>query len=128
MTVQSTPGAGSLFTFTFEAKVADVAPAEGGPRRVPVRIAGERPRPRILVVDDIATNRDLCRELLSRVGFETREASNGEEAFVVHETWHPDLVLMDLRMPGMNGFDATRRLRASGSKVRIVALTAKRTE
>ena len=124
VTVESTPGAGSLFTFTFEAEVADLPSAVRGPRRVPVRIAGDQPPPKILVVDDIATNRDLCRELLSRVGFETRDASNGEEALAVHETWHPDLVLMDLRMPGMNGFDATRRLRSSGSKARIVALTA----
>jgi PAS domain S-box-containing protein len=124
VTVQSTPGAGSLFMFTFEAKIAEVAPAVGDLRGVPVRIAGDKPRPKILVVDDIATNRAMCSELLSRVGFETRDASNGEEAVAVHETWHPELVLMDLRMPGMNGFDATRRLRASGSKARIVALTA----
>jgi PAS domain S-box-containing protein len=123
VTVQSTPGVGSLFTFTFEAKIADAGSASD-PRRVPVRIAGDQPRPKILVVDDIATNRDLCSELLSRVGFETREAPSGEEALALHEIWHPDLVLMDLRMSGLNGFDATRRLRASGSKVRIVALTA----
>jgi PAS domain S-box-containing protein len=124
VTVQSTPGAGSLFTFTFEAKVADAAPAVGDPRGAPVRIASDQSRPKILVVDDVATNRALCGELLSRVGFETRDASNGEEALAVHDAWHPDLVLMDLRMPGMDGFDATRRLRASGSQARIVALTA----
>jgi len=124
VTVQSTPGAGTLFTFTFEAKIAEGAPAVGDLRGTPVRIARDQPRPKILVVDDIATNRDLCNELLSRVGFDTRDASNGEEALAVHETWHPDLVLMDLRMPGMGGFEATRRLRASGSKTRIVALTA----
>jgi PAS domain S-box-containing protein len=124
VTVQSTPGAGSLFTFTFEAKLGDVQHAEADPRGAPVRVAADQRRPKILVVDDIATNRDLCRELLAQVGFVTREASNGEEALVVHESWHPDLVLMDLRMPGMDGFDATRRLRAAGSTARIVALTA----
>jgi PAS domain S-box-containing protein len=124
LTVQSVPGAGSLFTLTFEARLAEVAPSDGDRRLVPVRLDGSRPRPKILVVDDVETNRALCCELLSRVGFETRAASNGEEALALHEAWHPDLVLMDLRMPGMDGFEVMRRLRASGSKGRIIALTA----
>ena len=124
VTVESTPGAGSAFTFTFQAKLAGAALAENDPRPAPVRIAAAQARPKILVVDDVATNRALCDELLSRLGFETKGAASGEEALAVHASWDPDLVLMDLRMPGMGGLEAMRRLRASGSKTKVVALTA----
>ena len=75
-------------------------------------------------MDDVPTNRDLLDELLSRVGFTTRTAASAEEAIVVHDEWRPDLVLMDVRMPGMGGLEGVRRLRQSGSKAAIVAVTA----
>ena len=75
-------------------------------------------------MDDVATNRDLLDELLSRVGFSTRTAASAEEAIVVHDEWRPDLVLMDLLMPGMGGLEGVRRLRQSGSKAAIFSVTA----
>ena len=75
-------------------------------------------------MDDVPTNRDLLDELLSRMGFSTRTAASGEEAIVVHDEWHPDLVLMDVRMPGIGGLEGVRRLRQSGSKAAIIAVTA----
>ena len=75
-------------------------------------------------MDDVPTNRDLLDELLSRVGFSTRTAASAEEAIVVHDEWRPDLVLMDLRMPGMGGLEGIRRLRQSGSKAAIFSVTA----
>ena len=79
---------------------------------------------KVLIVDDVATNRDLLDELLSRIGFTTRMAASGEEAIVMHHEWQPDLVLMDVRMPGMGGLEAVRRLRESRSKATIIAVTA----
>jgi CheY-like chemotaxis protein len=125
LTVESTVGSGSRFTFTFEAEAAvsgDVEPADGRP--LPTGIQSPHRRPKVLVVDDVAANRDLLFDLLSRVGLETRAAASGDEAIEVHDRWRPDLILMDLRMPGMDGLEATRRLRQSGSPVTVMALTA----
>jgi CheY-like chemotaxis protein len=78
---------------------------------------------KILVVDDHAPNRCILQELLTRVGFEVRAARSGEEAIAAHDLWKPDLIVMDLRMPGIGGVEATRRLRAGGSTSVILALT-----
>ena len=89
---------------------------------VGLRLAG--PPPKVLAVDDQPNSLAAVGELLEKVGFETRTASTGEAAIELHDSWHPDLVLMDLRMPGMGGVEAIRRLRASGSKAVLVAFTA----
>jgi CheY-like chemotaxis protein len=78
----------------------------------------------VLVADDEAQNRALLEELLSKVGFATQAVATGEEAIAVHDAWKPDLVLMDLRMPGIGGREAIRRLRAAGATTPIVVLTA----
>ncbi|WLE99011.1 MAG: transporter substrate-binding domain-containing protein [Candidatus Electrothrix communis] len=81
---------------------------------------------RILVVDDIPENRLLLNNLLLQAGFQTREAANGEQAVALFEEWHPHLIWMDLHMPVMNGYKATRHIRAlpGGDRVKIAALTA----
>jgi CheY-like chemotaxis protein len=68
----------------------------------------------------------LVRQLLETVGFEAKEAANGEEAIALCESWHPQLILMDMRMPVMDGYEATQRIKASaeGQATIIVALTA----
>ena len=125
LVVETTPGTGSVFTFSFEA--ADAAP-ESVPGRqahqVPTGLASGQPVVRVLIVDDVATNRDLLDELLSPLGFATRTAESAEDAIAIHDEWHPQLVLMDLRMPGMGGLEGTRRLRQGGSEATIVAVTA----
>jgi CheY-like chemotaxis protein len=63
-------------------------------------------------------------ELLDKVGFQTRGVGSGEEALQAHDAWQPDLILMDLRMPGIGGIEAVRQLRQQGSQVPVVALTA----
>jgi CheY-like chemotaxis protein/anti-sigma regulatory factor (Ser/Thr protein kinase) len=125
LVVESTPGKGSVFTFSFEAGAASSgAVAERVVRPVPTGLDLDQPAWKLLIVDDVATNRNLLDELLSHVGFATRTAASGEEALVVFHEWHPDLVLMDLRMPGMGGLEAVRRLRENGSKAAIIAVTA----
>ena len=125
LVVESTPGKGSVFTFSFEAAGAaiDAVPARVA-HPIPTGLAPNQPDWKVLIVDDVPTNRDLLDELLSRVGFSTRTAASAEEAIVVHDEWRPHLVLMDLRMPGMGGLEGIRRLRQSGSKAAIFAVTA----
>ena len=123
--VESTPGKGSVFTFSFEAAAAvlNAVPAHFA-HPIPTGLAPDQPDWKVLIVDDVPTNRDLLDELLSRVGFSTRTAASAEEAIVVHDEWRPDLVLMDLLMPGMGGLEGVRRLRQSGSKAAIFSVTA----
>lgn len=80
----------------------------------------------VLVVDDIKSNRTLINELLSGAGFEVIEAENGQEALLFTEEYHPDIILMDIRMPVMDGFEATRRLKNNPNTkdIPIIALTA----
>ena len=77
-------------------------------------------------MDDDRLNRQLLVRLLESIGFSTREAGNGQEGFVTFLEWHPDLILMDLRMPMLSGCEAIRRIRASegGARVPIIAMTA----
>jgi CheY-like chemotaxis protein len=123
--VESTPGKGSVFTFSFEAAGAaiDALPAPVAHPN-PAGLAPNQPDWKVLIVDDVPTNRELLDELLSGVGFFTRTAASAEEAIVVHDEWRPHLVLMDLRMPGTDGLEAIRRLRRSGSRAAIFAVTA----
>jgi len=123
--VESTPGKGSVFTFSFEAAGAAIdAVLARVAHPIPAGLAPNQPDLKVLIVDDVPTNRDLLDELLSRVGFSTRTAASAEEAIVVHDDWRPHLVLMDLRMPGMGGLEGIRRLRQSGSKAAIFSVTA----
>jgi len=79
---------------------------------------------RVLIVDDMDVIRDAVALLLPKNAFETRTAADGPTALSIHADWAPDVFLMDLRMPGMDGIETMRRLRAAGSRVAIGALTA----
>jgi len=80
----------------------------------------------ILAIDDNPANLKLIRVLLSGEGFEIRTAADAEAALVLLQTHHPQLILMDLQLPGMDGLELTRRLKASPQTraICIVALTA----
>jgi len=83
-------------------------------------------RAKVLCVDDAHDQRMLLSFLLQRHGLEVRTADNGEEGVTIALEWIPDLILMDLMMPGMDGFRATEILRADPrtAHVPILALTA----
>lgn len=89
-------------------------------------LAPDQPDWRLLVVDDNADNRLLLVSLLTGMGFTVREAENGQEAISAFEQWQPHFIWMDMRMPVMDGYEATRKIRklAGGNQVKIVALTA----
>ena len=81
---------------------------------------------RILVVDDRWENRQIVLKLLEPIGFEVKEASNGKEAVEVWQEWQPHLIWMDMRMPVMNGYEATEYIKSQlqGQATYIIALTA----
>ena len=81
---------------------------------------------RILVVEDQEDNRRIVRDLLKSVGFEILEAVTGEEAVTQAETYVPDLILMDIQLPGLDGYEATRRIKANPllRQIPIIAVTS----
>ena len=111
VSVRSAVGRGSTFSFDVALRVsAEPALRHHETARV-VGLAPGQPRCRLLVVDDSADNRALLTGLLRSVGFEVREATNGREAVDAWADWHPDLIWMDMRMPVMDGYEATREIR-----------------
>jgi len=82
--------------------------------------------PRVLVVDNILESRNLLGQLLEIVGFEVRKAANGLEAIQTFQQWQPDFIWMDVRMPVMDGLEATSRIKATeaGKSTTIVAISA----
>jgi signal transduction histidine kinase len=108
--VESVPGRGSRFWFDVPMPVVDAPGAAVGGDDIPSGYLG--PRKTLLVVDDVATNRALLRDLLGPLGFRMLEADNGVAALRQAKIDPPDLVLMDMVMPDMDGIETTRRLRA----------------
>ena len=81
---------------------------------------------RILVIEDHEDNRAILRDLLTAAGFGVIEAVNGAEGIATAEAERPDLILMDIQMPVMDGYDATRRLKANSitASIPVVAVTS----
>jgi two-component system cell cycle response regulator DivK len=81
---------------------------------------------RVLVVEDHADNRRIVRDLLTRSGYEIIEAVTGEEGVTLAQTQHPDLILMDIQLPVIDGYEATRRIKADPAlqHVPIIAVTS----
>ncbi len=127
LTVRSEIGLGTTFAFAIQTRraVPETISAHSSSRRA-IGLASGQPSYRILVVDDKPNNRRLLVTLLSSLGFQVLEAANGLEAIAAWENWLPHLILMDMRMPEMNGYEATQRIKAThqGRSTAIIALTA----
>jgi len=128
MTVSSRLGVGSNFKFyitTQQTEMTALVPAV--PKRRVIGLMPNQPCYRILVVDDRDTNRQLLVKYLDSLsGFDVREAKNGAEAVAIWEEWKPQLIWMDMRMPVMDGYEATKRIKQAvgGQATTIIALTA----
>lgn len=125
--IDSTVGRGTLVEFCIP--VTLVQASQVSPKRLPNHVIGLAPNQtlyRILVVEDKLASRQLLVKLLESVGFAVREAENGREAIAEWEAWSPHLIWMDMRMPVMDGYEATKRIKATskGQKTAILALTA----
>ncbi|MBD0303848.1 MAG: response regulator [Tolypothrix sp. T3-bin4] len=127
ITVSSNPGQGTRFTFDVRVKLAQAADISKTHQtsRV-IGLAPNQPNYRILVVEDRLENRLLLVKLLTSLGFSVREAENGQEALALWSSYSPHLILMDMRMPVMDGYEVTTQIRAhlKGQATVIIALTA----
>ena len=119
ITVSSHEAIGSTFTFQFPCEVAAASVTPPRPAAQPKRRGGH-----VLLVEDNPVNRQVAEALLDRIGMTVSVAENGLAAIDAIRLRSFDLVLMDMQMPVMDGLTATRKLRADGSTIRIVGLTA----
>ena len=127
ITVSSELGRGTVFKFKIVAE-----PALEKELQLPQQIKrvigleSNQPSYRILVVDDRWENRQIVLRFLEPIGFEVKEAVNGKEAVEIWSEWQPDLIWMDMRMPVMNGYEATKYIKSHSKEqtTYIIALTA----
>ena len=106
---------------TARAIVAEARPADGERKGTKMGIR------RILVVDDSATERYMLKDLLTKAGYEVISSENGEDAIVKARQVKPDLILMDVVMPNLNGFQATRAItrEATTKHIPVILVTTK---
>ncbi len=125
--VESQENIGSCFRFSIAAIAldasADLPPME---QARPVRLVSQQPPFRILVVEDHWPSRELLVKLLTTVGFLVKTAADGQEAIAIAQFWRPHLIWMDMRMPVLDGYAATERIKALDLEPKpiVIALTA----
>ncbi len=133
ITVSSILGEGSIFELNLPVNIPVNSPERvfgdsfrDSQNKQIIGLAPNQPEFRILVVEDRWESRHLLVKLLESVGFQIREAENGAEAIAIWEEWQPHLIWMDMRMPVMDGYEATRQIKTTlkGQPTVIIALTA----
>ncbi len=129
ITVNSILGQGTIFKFDVPitlGEATDVQSEKPTPKGRVVALTPDQPQYRILIVEDQWTSRQLLVQLLEPLGFKVREAENGREGLAMWESWEPHLIWMDMRMPVMDGYQATKQIKAQpkGQSTVIIALTA----
>jgi len=127
--IQITSELGRGTTFKFDIKISTVTATDIEDKEPTRRVAALAPNQqsyRILIVDDKWSNRQLLLRLLNPLGFEIKEASNGKEAIAIWESFEPHLIWMDMRMPVMDGYEASKHIKThlKGQATAVIALTA----
>ena len=127
--VESKINQGSVFYFQLTLREQDKAAIEKEEQGKVIALTDGQPTYRILAVDDVTASRLLLNKLLTCIGFEVREAGDGQQAIALWQEWQPDLILMDMRMPIIDGYEATRLIKEQiaqkkGKDTIIIALTA----
>ncbi|MBE9119732.1 response regulator [Tychonema sp. LEGE 07199] len=126
--VESVLGKGTSFKFNIRVFAAISSEITVATLQRVIGVEPDRPVYRILAVDDNQENRLLLVKILQPIGFEVREAENGFQAVELWESWQPDLIWLDTRMPVMDGFEAVKQIRAKEEATKprtvIIALTA----
>jgi len=130
--VESEVGKGSVFSFEIRVEPVEMTEIQATqPVRQVIGLEPNQPEYRILVVEDTPESRMFLTQLLQSVGFTLREATNGQEALDLYHEWQPHLIWMDMRMPVIDGYEATKRIRNeelrmknSDEKTVIIALTS----
>jgi signal transduction histidine kinase/ligand-binding sensor domain-containing protein/DNA-binding NarL/FixJ family response regulator len=127
ITATSQLGKGSTFKFVLPVEIISHVDdrLSRTSRRVISVVQGEQ-AVRVLIADDKVENRKLLEKMLRPLGFEVREAENGKRAVELWEAWFPNVILMDMRMPVMDGYEATRYIKSTtkGQATVIIAVTA----
>jgi two-component system, sensor histidine kinase len=128
LAIRSEPGRGTVVSFTFRlhaTKSPPTATRYASDRRYLGMVRGTRAL-KVLVVDDLKVNRDILRIMLTAVGFAVEEAADGSEAVALAQKCLPDIVLIDRRMPVMDGLDATLQIKAipNGKAVPVIVVSA----
>jgi len=127
ITVTSEVGKGSKFEFEIPVKLPQSNDIQNQqPSHRIISLEPNQPTYKILIVDNEWRNRKLLLKLLNPLGFELKEASNGTDAIEICKQWEPNLILMDIRMPVMDGYQATQQIKSSnkGEATAIIAITA----
>ncbi len=129
MNISSQVGYGTLVKFQIQVTAVEAADEETLRfKRQIIALESNQPSYRILVVDDKDINRQILVKLLGPLGFELKEAENGQEAIDIWQQWQPHLIWMDMRMPVLNGVEATQYIKTqangNGNSPKIIALTA----
>ncbi|MCI5145748.1 MAG: response regulator, partial [Candidatus Electrothrix sp. AR3] len=125
--VESTINSGSLFRFKIAVDKAENPKIEEPSHwRGVIGLAPDQSSFRILVIEDILESRKLLVKILKSVGFEVQEAADGKQGLDIFHSWLPDLIWMDMRMPVLDGYEATKQIKQTeqGKKTIIIALTA----
>jgi CheY-like chemotaxis protein len=127
ITVSSQLGKGSIFKFNIQALVSETGKVlEQEIKHRVIKLEPNQKEYRILIADDRWENRQLLLKLLQPIGFTVKEAINGQEAVEIWQKWQPHLIWMDMRMPVLNGYEATQQIKShlQGQATAILALTA----
>ncbi len=113
ITINSVVGKGSTFSFDIQMTLSNASDVQTTQAQHKViGLAPNQPEYRLLVVDDRFDSRLVLVALFTSLGFLVREAENGREAIALWESWKPNLIWMDMRMPVMDGYEATRQIKA----------------